>query len=112
MKNFGIVFGVAIWLLLLPGGAPAREMTGGGTLRYDPKGAAPVVFDHEKHIAMNNHACSACHFGSFLMEKGSLKMNMSMMTKGHFCGACHNGKKAFALEDRKSCTRCHRAKRN
>jgi c(7)-type cytochrome triheme protein len=71
---------------LLPLGAAAQIMIGGGTLRYEPKGAAPVVFNHEKHLAANEHRCSFCHFGVFLMEKGSLKMNMDKMTKGNFAG--------------------------
>jgi c(7)-type cytochrome triheme protein len=92
---------------LLPLGAAAQVMIGGGTLRYEPKGAAPVVFNHEKHLAANEHRCSVCHFGVFLMEKGSLKMNMDKMTKGNFCGTCHNGKTAFDVEDRAQCKKCH-----
>ena len=81
---------------------------GRGTIRFEPKGAAPVVFNHEKHVAANDRKCSRCHYGLFVMEKGSNKMNMSMITKGNFCGACHNGKQAFDVEDKAQCARCHR----
>jgi c(7)-type cytochrome triheme protein len=106
MKSKGIVFAVLL-CFMLPLGAAAQVLVGGGTIRYEPKGAAPVVFSHEQHVAANGRKCSGCHFGVFQMEKGSHKMNMSMMTKGHFCGTCHNGKTAFDVEDRAQCKRCH-----
>ena len=106
MKRKGITLAVLL-CFMLPLGAVAQVLVGGGTIRYDPKGAAPVVFNHEKHVAANGHRCSGCHFGVLQMEKGSQKMNMSMMTKGHFCGTCHNGKKAFDVADRAQCKRCH-----
>ncbi len=106
MKGKDIIMTVVLCFLLSLV-AEAQILVGGGTLRYAPKGAAPVVFNYEKHVAANGRKCSACHFGIFLMEKRSLKMNMSMMTKGNFCGACHNGKTAFGIEDRTQCKRCH-----
>jgi c(7)-type cytochrome triheme protein len=30
---------------------------------------------------------------------------MKQMEKGKSCGACHDGKRAFALDD---CTKCHK----
>lgn len=92
----------------LPPAAVAQVLVGGGAVRFEPKGAAPVVFNHEKHVAANGRKCSGCHFGVFRMEKGSNKMNMSTITKGHFCGMCHNGKVAFDVEDRAKCAHCHR----
>ena len=93
--------------VLLSAGTNAQIFVGGGNIRYEPRGAAPVIFNHEKHVAANGRKCSSCHFGIFLMKKEALKMNMSMMTKGHFCGACHNGKTSFDVEDHAQCTRCH-----
>ena len=92
----------------LPLGAIAQVLVGGGNVRFEPKNAATVVFNHERHVAVNGHKCSGCHFGLFPMEKGSNKMNMSMINKGHFCGACHNGKQAFDVADKAQCARCHR----
>jgi c(7)-type cytochrome triheme protein len=92
---------------MLPLGIPAQVHLGGGNIRFSPKGAKPVIFNHEKHLAVTEHKCSICHSGDFQMEKGSNKMNMSMMTKGHFCGTCHNGKTAFDVEDLAQCKKCH-----
>ncbi len=107
MKKKGFIL-VLLFCFLLPLGASAQILVGGGSIRYEPKGAKPVLFDHEKHVAANGRRCSACHFGIFQMEKGSNKMNMSKITKGHFCGVCHDGRTAFNVEDRSQCARCHK----
>jgi len=62
----------------------------------------PVNFSHQNHA--KKAACSACHPALFLMKKGSTKLTMDEMYKGNSCGACHNGKKAFAATE---CNRCH-----
>ena len=106
MEKKSTILGILL-CLLLPIRSNAQLLVGGGNIHYNPKGAEPVIFNHEKHVAANGRKCSACHFGIFLMEKESLKMNMSKMSKGDFCGACHNGKTAFDVEDRTQCKRCH-----
>ena len=106
MKQTVVVLAVLL-SFMLPFGAIAQVLVGGGNIRFDPKKAAPVVFNHEKHVAANGRKCSGCHFGIFQMEKGSNKMKMNMITKGHFCGTCHNGRNAFDVEDRAQCKRCH-----
>lgn len=62
----------------------------------------PVNFSHQNHA--KKAKCSDCHPGLFLMKKGSTKLTMDEMYKGSSCGACHNGKKAFAATN---CARCH-----
>jgi c(7)-type cytochrome triheme protein len=42
------------------------------------------------------------------MAKGSSEMGMAKITKGEFCGRCHNGRLSFGVKDRKNCSRCHR----
>jgi c(7)-type cytochrome triheme protein len=106
MKRKVIVLAL-LFCFLLPLGAAAQLLVGGGSVRFEPKGAAPVLFNHEKHVAANGRKCSGCHFGVFQMEKGSNRMNMSKITKGHFCGTCHNGRTAFDVEDRAQCVKCH-----
>jgi c(7)-type cytochrome triheme protein len=44
------------------------------------------------------------------MSQGSYKMHMEKITKGDFCGRCHNGQKAFAAMESANCSRCHRSK--
>jgi len=34
-------------------------------------------------------------------------MTMAKLNEGQFCGACHNGTRAFPTKDMKACTRCH-----
>jgi len=62
-----------------------------------------VVFSHKDHLrqkAIRNN-CKACHKeGTNRLDRHS----MVDMEKGQSCGACHNGKKAFALAD---CEKCH-----
>ncbi len=104
-KTVTIVF---LLFCMFPFEASAQLLVGGGNVRYEPKGAKPVLFHHERHVNANGRKCSACHFGIFQMEKGSNRMNMSKITKGQFCGTCHNGRKAFDVDDRKHCVNCHK----
>jgi c(7)-type cytochrome triheme protein len=83
------------------------EKIGGGDLTFTPKNAKPVVFSHEKHVAQGGLKCTGCHYQIFQMAKGSDKIDMAKITKGDFCGKCHNGQKAFDVKDPKNCTRCH-----
>jgi len=63
--------------------------------------AMPSRFNHERHAALG---CKECHPGLFPMKKGVTRINMDAIYKGSYCGACHNGKKAFSSSD---CSRCH-----
>ena len=94
-------------VLLVPMAAIAQKV-GGGDLTFSPKNASPVVFSHEKHVNDKGLKCTGCHYQIFQMQQGSYKMDMNKLTKGDFCGKCHNGQKAFDVKDRKNCSRCHR----
>lgn len=66
-----------------------------------------VTFNHETHVDSTVPACTTCHPGQFRILKASPRrapVTHTEMDKGRYCGSCHNGKKAFALED---CTACH-----
>ncbi len=93
---------------MFPVVSPAQLLTGGGNVRYEPKGIGPVLFNHEKHVKANGRKCSGCHNSVFQMDKGSNRMNMSKITKGDFCGTCHNGKNAFDVAPRANCAKCHK----
>ena len=84
------------------------EKVGGGDLTFTPKNAAPVIFSHELHVIGRGLKCTGCHYQIFQMAQGSYKMDMAQITKGSFCGRCHNGEKAFDVKDQKNCSRCHR----
>ncbi len=94
-------------LLLAP--AVARAKVGGGDITYAPKGAGKVVFNHEYHVGLKGQHCNNCHYKTFQMTGGAeYKMDMSTLTKGKFCGTCHDGRKAFDVKDANSCRRCHK----
>ena len=71
------------------------------TYRVQPTG--DVVFPHTVHISKIQ--CDVCHPRLFKPGRNR-PVGMAAMEKGKSCGACHKGKKAFALED---CSRCHLA---
>jgi c(7)-type cytochrome triheme protein len=78
-----------------------------------PKGAespGQVVFNHSTHVDESNPDCTTCHPKVFRILK-STKVRTPIvharMEKGELCGMCHDGKKAFALDE--DCTFCHTA---
>ena len=100
---------LSFFLLTVPGSASAE--VGGGDLRFAPKGALPVLFSHEIHVVEKGLKCTDCHYQIFQMAQGSYKMQMKKITKGYFCGKCHNGQKAFDVKEKTNCSRCHQPKR-
>ncbi len=82
-------------------------------------GLAPVVFDHWFH--RSRFTCRLCHVDiGFAMEAGGTNITAAMNKQGHYCGACHDGKrsigdrKIFAAcsegvtkEESLRCERCH-----
>jgi c(7)-type cytochrome triheme protein len=74
---------------------------------------APVVFNHWLHRA--KYTCRLCHVDiGFGMKANSTKMTEDDNQNGLYCGACHNGKEAFAPtekdeagNEKKNCERCH-----
>jgi c(7)-type cytochrome triheme protein len=67
------------------------------------KTALPSNFDHELHTKM--FGCKECHPKIFLMSAGSVNVTMKDIYNGLYCGACHDGKKAFASSE---CAKCHK----
>lgn len=76
-------------------------------------GIAPVVFKHWLH--RGQYTCRLCHIDlGFAMAAGQTEMREDDNLNGIYCGACHNGKEAFAAEEqqphgqsKKNCKRCH-----
>jgi c(7)-type cytochrome triheme protein len=69
--------------------------------RVEPTGN--VTFAHEPHT--KKLLCIECHPRLFKPGRNR-SVTMAEMENGKSCGACHKGKKAFALAD---CSRCHMA---
>jgi c(7)-type cytochrome triheme protein len=70
-----------------------------------------VSFNHETHVPRmeaSARVCATCHETSFSLRRRGQALagpvTMARMKKGELCGACHNGAKAFAVDD---CTSCH-----
>ncbi len=102
------VIAVMVLSFVFPFGAVYADRVGGGDLTFNPKGAKPVIFSHEKHVAGKGLKCTGCHYHVFQMTQGSYKMEMNKITKGDFCGKCHNGGKSFDVKDSKNCDKCHK----
>jgi c(7)-type cytochrome triheme protein len=74
---------------------------------------APVVFRHWFHRA--KYSCRLCHVDlGFAMVTGETGVREDDVRHGLYCGACHDGKTAFAPEAKndkgkteENCARCH-----
>jgi c(7)-type cytochrome triheme protein len=94
--------------IMISSAVVARQHVGGGDLVFTPENAPRVFFSHEDHLKAERYKCASCHYRFFQMAHGSWKMDMEKMTKGEFCGKCHDGRTSFSIKDRNNCSRCHR----
>lgn len=81
------------------------------TMRSSGDSPGAVTFSHASHVDQARPDCTSCHpkLFSILPQQAGQKraaLTHDAMTKGAACGACHDGKKAFAFED--DCTFCHK----
>jgi c(7)-type cytochrome triheme protein len=67
-----------------------------------------VVFSHEFHTEKQGMKCAECHPKLFKMKAGGDTITMAAMKEGKFCGACHDGKKAFDAKAADNCAKCHK----
>ena len=71
----------------------------------EKNGVKPVFFSHWSHRA--KYTCRVCHFElDFEFGVNKTEITEADNLNGIFCGACHNGKEAFA-HTQKNCDRCH-----
>lgn len=83
------------------------DTIGGGDLMFTPSNSDPVHFSHEYHLKSRGIKCTACHSMAFARSPGEYKIRREKLTKREFCGHCHDGMKAFDLEQVRNCARCH-----
>ena len=103
------IVGTLCLFLFFAGPISAMAQTaGGGDLTFTPNGAGKVLFSHELHVKVKGLKCTRCHYHVFQMTKESYKMDMSKITKGDFCGKCHNGQKSFDVKAPENCVKCHK----
>lgn len=71
----------------------------------EKKGMRPAVFSHWLH--RTKYTCRVCHYElEFDMKTNNTDVTEAANRSGRFCGACHNGKIAFAHTE-KNCKKCH-----
>ncbi|MFQ5618236.1 MAG: c(7)-type cytochrome triheme domain-containing protein [Rhodospirillales bacterium] len=69
----------------------------------DNAGMRPVVFPHWFHRI--RFRCKVCHTDlGFKFKAGGNNINMLKIFDGEFCGACHNSRIAWGVEN---CILCH-----
>ena len=106
MKKFFLLAFTVIATLTLSFSAYA--VPSGKTVELDAKGAGKVVFDGKVH-ADHGIKCADCHqSGLFKMKNGADAITMKDINEGKFCGACHDGTKAFSAKDAANCAKCHK----
>ncbi len=103
--KYRMIFSIVAISLICMGTAYAvnvRDVT------FTTKHAGKVVFSHTDHISKKGLAnnCRACHDVLFDLKKKK-HFSMAEMKKGKSCGACHDGKKVFSIEE---CARCHQTR--
>lgn len=102
----GLSIAVAVALLLFAAASSVRG-AGPGPITFPEHTVASVTFSHEAHLKVEGMACKECHPKVFPMKQGTVKITMLAMSKGEFCGACHDGKRAFLATSFESCQTCH-----
>lgn len=66
----------------------------------------PATFPHYVHRMQ--FKCYVCHDAIFEMKAGANDVHMADISKGKFCGTCHNETIAFGPTF-ESCQRCHKS---
>ena len=73
--------------------------------RQGGEGGFPsAVFPHWIHRI--RYKCYVCHPAITEMKAGANPITMDAIAAGKYCGACHNGKIAWAVTF-ETCNRCH-----
>lgn len=84
------------------------KLPGELTMTQSGDSPGPVAFRHTTHVDSDKPSCTTCHPREFRILKANAgkrpPIRHDEMEKGRQCGACHDGKKAFAMDD---CTACH-----
>jgi c(7)-type cytochrome triheme protein len=99
---------VAALCALVNAAGNALAVGPGKTLTWHGGGQGEVLFDGSRH-AGTGHGCKDCHHGLFTMKHGTARITHTALSRGEFCGACHNGKLSFSTDEQNKCSECHRA---
>lgn len=83
----------------------AAARIGGGELTFEVPKEGNVIFSHESHVTSAGLTCTQCHDTFFVTKEAHKTVSMKEMQKGKSCGACHDGKRSFAVKE--DCQACH-----
>jgi len=80
------------------------------TLAQSGDSPGKVTFNHTSHVSESKPSCTGCHPTVFkILRAGTAADGKAIthdaMKQGKACGACHDGKKTFGIDD---CTMCHK----
>jgi len=74
-----------------------------------PDSPGTVTFRHRAHLDAMGAACGPCHASTFRMDAPGTPVDGDLtferIHEGDLCGSCHDGERAFAVED--GCMGCH-----
>ena len=93
-----------VLLITMAFASGALAVPSGKTVEFPGGSEGKVFFDGKTH-AEKGLKCADCHPKLFAMKKGA-ELKMADMNAGKYCGACHNGQKAFSTAS--DCARCHK----
>lgn len=105
MRIIGELFGIGLLLLVSLAATPMRLPD----VVYDKSSDAPgpVRFDHKTHSERVLNKCAACHPQTFRILRPTRRTSHAAMEAARSCGACHDGQRAFGVQDTERCEKCH-----
>ena len=107
-KNLLLIIFLALFCIANVSASGKSSFSDGGGILYTQP-VKSVLFKHQHHVDAKKISCEKCHSGLFemqaLLAQEKKDFVMDSLYKGKYCGACHNGKDAFAAQNQ--CARCH-----
>src|SRR5450759_3496487 len=95
--RLSLLFSISMMVMTIAG--PAFADSGGEEIYYT-KPLKSVLFSHKLHADELGLTCDMCHMKLFDMQALAAQekpdFTMNSLYKGKYCGACHDGKMAFA----------------
>jgi c(7)-type cytochrome triheme protein len=111
-RKLGLALVVAIVIAGVAAMVPLSRVVGGGRLIYtssSEESPGAVTFRHYTHVEKSGYQCTDCHYKLFAADQYATKIKMDGIFSGKWCGACHNGEKAFGVDE---CQKCHVEKKH
>ena len=89
-----------------PGAPAGRRLPGPVSFTRGAASPGPVRFGHETHL--QGGGCTSCHPKPYAMKSTGGTPGGAMHDSAS-CGGCHDGRRAFGVDDAEACVRCHRS---